>query len=152
MWLKLFSSTDRWALYILITDCFLYLMLPLEIYDHDSKQFVYPLIWLSFFITIAIATIKARSYFLLAFATLIFIVSSCFFYFTFFLFCRWGNHGDVFVSKENDSVKLICKTYDCYGTDEDCRLYKKRILFEHVSWVTSYPDKNVDTTVWRGVH
>ena len=92
------------------------------------------------------------TFFLVKFGTVIYYLVTFLLAFSFFFFCRWGSHGAIYQNKGNAYVKIICKTYDCYGTSEGCRLFKQREILAHVYWVTMFDDTKVDTAIWEEVH
>ena len=140
--------------YLLIIDIVLYLLLPLEVYGIESRYIVYPLIWVSIFV-IGINLLPRKKSIgklvLLIIGTLFYLLITCVFAFVFFLFCRWANHGELYKSKKHDSLRIICKTYDCYGTAEPCRLFKQRELFKRIYWITQFNENKVDTAVWEKI-
>ena len=141
-------------LYLALTDVILYLFLPLEIYDVSSRYIVYTLIWISFFIFFLNLFPSQNSFgktILPVIGTIIYVLITLLFAFVFFLFCGWHNYGAMYQNKKHDSVKIICKTYDCYGTAEGCRLFKQQQILPHVYWVTKFKDKEVDTNVWERI-
>ncbi len=148
MCLNLFPKTNRWFFYILLLDIILYLILPLKIHDVESRDIVYPLIWLSFFILGAIFSTQESNPISLTILTIGYFLITCVLAFLFFGFCRWSNYGELYKNKKHDSLSLICKTFDCYGTSEDCKIYKQRKLLENVYWITKF-DEKIDTTIWQ---
>jgi hypothetical protein len=67
-------------------------------------------------------------------------------------FCRWITYFDSYRKKTHKSVKLVCRSYECYGTDGNCELYKEWPITNHLKWVTKFNDKTVDTTIWESVN
>ena len=69
----------------------------------------------------------------------------------FSLFCAWSDDLLLYKNKKNKSLLIVCRTYDCYGTDEDCHLYKVKKITKHIKWVTKFEEKKVDSTKWNHV-
>lgn len=146
------ALTRKGILYLITVDILLYLLLPLEVYSFQSRYIIYPLIWISLSVIVLNFFPRGKSIeeiILLIIGAVIYLTITCLFAFVFFLFCGWLNYGAVYKNKKHDSLKIICKTYDCYGTADDYRLYKQQELFSHVFWVTKFNDDKVDTTVWE---
>lgn len=152
MWQPLFTISHKWLIYNLAADILLFFLRPLEIYGFATRNFIYPFIAINFFVICAVLLYQERNIISLALVTLIFLVFSFVFVIFNFGLCRWGKHGDIYKNKNNVSLKLICKTFDCYGTAEDCRLYKQRELFKDVYWITKFEYENVDSTIWQRAH
>ncbi len=138
--------------YLAIINVVLYLLLPLEIYGFQSRYIVYPFIWISLSIVGFNFFPPVRSFvdrIFMAFGMVIYLIITSIFAFVFFAFCRWSDHGVRYSNKEQISLKLICRTYDCYGTTDDCRLYKQRRLLGDIYWITEFEESTADTAVWE---
>ena len=142
----------RLLLWLIILDIALYQLLPLEVYGWGARYFIYSFIWISVFI-IALALLPSkkstgRTVYIVA-GSLFYALLTCILAFVFFLFCRWSKHAVLYTSKTNSSLKIVCRTYDCYGTAEDCRKFKQRELLPNIYWLTDFSDKPVDSAVWK---
>jgi predicted membrane channel-forming protein YqfA (hemolysin III family) len=78
-----------------------------------------------------------------------FYIFGTLFYGSRFFMCAEGNHGILFINKRDKSLSLECRTYDCYGTADDCQLYKVKNLTRHIKWVTKFNENQVDTSEWQ---
>jgi hypothetical protein len=129
----------------------LYFLHPLEYGNFKMKTVIYLFIWISIAVIVINVLPKRRSLMKtlgVSIGVLVYFFATCFFGFS-FLFCRWENHGIIYINKSDNSIKIICRTYDCYGTAEGCELFKARQLTKHIKWVTEFNDDPVDTTKWR---
>lgn len=139
------------ATLIILIDFALYLLLPLEFGKFQSRNIIYPLIWISiaFFAKQFIPQKKSTSKRVLVTLGLLgYIFLTCIMAFGFFIFCGLFNYGTLYKNKFEHSLKLVCKSYECYGTAGDCDLYKRRELLPNVFWVTKFTDSKVDSTLW----
>jgi len=57
----------------------------------------------------------------------------------------------MYKNKEDKSILIVCRRFDCYGTAEDCRLFKIKKLTNHLKWVTKFEEAKVDITKWDDV-
>jgi hypothetical protein len=135
---------------ILLADSLLYFLLPLKVYQYESAYVIYPIWWLSVFAIIIIGRWGGTFIEILVFV-FIFLMVSFFFTFLNFFFCGWNDHGILYINKTNHSLRIRCKTFDCYGTSENCRFFKERILLKNIYWVTEFNKNKIDTTVWQEV-
>lgn len=138
-----------WAI---IADILLYQLLPLHIFGIAARQFVYPFIWLSFLLAGMCMLPTKKSFernFLVVAGSLIYGFLTLILAFVFYLFCGWGSHGTFYTNRKNPSLKLVCLTYECYGTADPCQLYKQHELLPRVYWVTEFKEQPIDTTVWK---
>jgi len=139
--------------------CFLALLLlfflsPLEYDNTKYKAFIYPFIYLTTAVILIVWYRRRNSTLeniLIPFAGLIYLFASCNFLVD-HSFCRWTTHFDSYTSRTNKYLKLVCRSYECYGTDGNCQLYKEWSLTNHLKWVTKFNNENVDTTVWKAVN
>lgn len=139
---------------ILLIDFVLYLLLPLEFGKFQSRNIIYPLIWISIAIIIEESTSQKKSSskrISAALGFLVYLFLSCIMAFWFFMFCGWFNYGTLYENKSEHSLKLVCKSYECYGTAGDCELYKRRELLPKIFWVTKFAEVTVDSTIWKKV-
>jgi hypothetical protein len=141
------------ALFLLI-DFVLYLLLPLEFGKFQSRNIIYPLLWISIAIIAEQFIPQKKSTSIKIFVTLGvigYLLISCIMAFGFFMFCGWFNYGAVYKNKAEHSLKLVCKSYECYGTAGDCDLYKRRELLPKIFWVTKFTEAKVDSTIWEKI-
>lgn len=134
----------------LISLLVLLLLLPLEYDNLKAKAFIYPIIWVSAgYIVVRAFPRKSitKSSLLLSLGIIVF--------FQIFIqvigFCAWAKHGTLYINKRDKSIRIICRTYDCLGTAEGCRLFEERRITQHIKWVTSFDEKPIDTTKWQDV-
>jgi hypothetical protein len=129
----------------------LYLLTNIEYDNFKLSGIVYPLIWISLPIILRYILVKekiSRGTYLIGIVVFIFITI---FHLLSSIFCAWSNHSALYKSKSNESITIVCRTYDCYGTAEDCRLYEVIKLTTHFKWVTKFNEKIVDSTKWEKV-
>jgi hypothetical protein len=135
---------------IILVDIFLYLLLPLKFGNLESRYIICPLVWISVGI-IGKEIIPKNKSILKTILVLLgiagYILMTCLFIFFFFLFCTSVNYGTVYQNKNEHSLKLVCRSYECYGTSDDCDLYEERELLPNIYWVTKFTDK-IDPKVW----
>jgi len=143
----------KYFLFIFLLVVFLLYLSPLE-YDNPKFQ-----IYVYLFLYGATAIVLIKWYrrqrstienILIPVAGIIYLFASC----NHLLdnsFCRWMTYFDSYTSKSNNSVKLVCRSYECYGTDGDCKLYKQYSITTHLKWVTKFNEKAIDTTLWKPV-
>jgi predicted membrane channel-forming protein YqfA (hemolysin III family) len=132
----------------------LFLFTRLEFDGFKVKTAVYPILWIGvgilgiryFKILRGSASAIRKSFLGLGLA--LYIFGTLFFGSTFFI-CDQRNHGISFINKQNKSLSLECRTYDCYGTADGCQLYKVRNLTKHIKWVTKFNQNPVDTSEWQ---
>ncbi len=130
---------------------FLYLLTYIEYNNFKLSRIAYPLIWISIPITLRYILVKENvsiRTFIIGIVVFIFI---SIFYLLFSVFCAWSNDSTLYISKSNESITLVCRTYDCYGTAEDCRLYQVTKLKSKFKWVTKFEEKIVDSKKWQKV-
>jgi hypothetical protein len=77
------------------------------------------------------------------------IISLCHILFGFF--CAWSMDNTLYKSKSDNSSIIFCRTFDCYGTTDACRLYKVKKLTNHIKWISTVEEKIVDSTLWDKV-
>jgi hypothetical protein len=148
------KSVSREALFYIAIIISAYFLLPLEYDNFKIKIVLHPLIWTSIVLLIlkifpggktlkraVTAWIGSGVYLLLLFLN-IFMET---------VFCNWGNIGSFYISKTEASVKLVCRTYNCYGTADDCQLFKVSQLTTHIKWVTKFTEKRVDSIQWKSI-
>lgn len=128
----------------------LFASLPMEYDDIKARTFIYPIMWIGagyivFKIFPKKSLTKSSLLIALGIVGLFYILTQV------TGFCAWGHHGTLYVNKKDKSIKIICRTYDCFGTAEGCRLFKERRLTQHIKWVTSLDENPVDTTKWQSV-
>jgi hypothetical protein len=128
-------------------------LLPLEYDNFKLKTVIYPFVWTS--IAVIILKVLPRHNSLLKvifviFGAIVYLLLTGLFVFG-SLICSWTDNGTFYISKSDKSVKLICRTYDCVGTVDNCKLYKEKYLTKHIKWITEFNDKPIDTTKWREV-
>jgi hypothetical protein len=133
----------------LIFSLVLFIFLPLEYDNIKAKTFIYPIMWISLGY-IVFKAFPGKSYTQRILLMLLGIIG-LFYTFTHVIgFCGWIKHGTLYVNKRDKSIRIICRTYDCLGTAEGCRLFEQRIITEHIKWVTNFDEKPIDTT-WQSV-
>ena len=129
-------------------------LIRLEFGGFKAKTVIYPILWVG----IGILGFKYSKLLrgresairksLLGLGLAFYIFGTLFFGFRFFM-CAENNHGISFINKQDKSLSLECRTYDCYGTADDCQLYKVRNLTKHIKWVTKFIENPVDTSKWQ---
>ena len=126
-------------------------LLSLTQMEYDTikfSRFVYPLIWISFpFILKYLSLNSSFRITHILIASVVYIVILCF-SFLFGVFCAWSSDGILYKNKKDKSILIVCRRYDCYGTAEDCRLYKVKKLTEHLKWVKKFQEEKVDKIKW----
>ena len=134
----------------LISFLLLFLFLPLEYDNIKAKTFIYPIIWISMGYIVFKAFPKkslTKSSLLMSLG-----VIGLLYIFTHVIgFCAWIKHGTLYINKRDKSIRIICRTYDCLGTAEDCQLFEERRISQHIKWVTSFDKKPIDTSKWQSV-
>jgi hypothetical protein len=128
----------------------LFISLPLEYDNIKAKTFIYPIMWIgvSYIVFRAFPeNSQTRS------ISLIFLgIIGLFYTITHIVgFCGWSKHGTLYINKRDKSIRIICRTYDCLGTAEGCRLFEVRRITDHIKWVTSFDEKPIDTSKWQDV-
>lgn len=138
------------VLAVLISFLVLFILLPLEYDNTKAKTFIYPIMWISMgYIVFKAFPRKSHTKSILL---MLLGVIGLFYTFTHVIgFCTWTNHGTLYINKRDKSIRIICRTYDCLGTAEGCRLFEVRRITEHIKWVTSFNEKATDTTKWQNV-
>jgi hypothetical protein len=126
----------------------------LELDDFKAKTVIYPILWagigvLGFrYFKILRGSASALRKSLLGLGLAFYIFGTLFFGSSFFM-CAEGNHGILFINKQDKRLSLECRTYDCYGTADGCQLYKVRNLTIHLKWVTKFNENPIDTSEWQ---
>jgi len=126
----------------------------LEINGFKAKTVIYPILWISIgvlgykYYTLLRGSDSAIRKSLLGLGLAFYLFGSLAFGGSLIL-CKEIDHGVSFIHIENKSLSLVCRTYDCYGTVDDCQMYKVRNLTKHIKWVTKYNEKPVDTSKWQ---
>lgn len=129
----------------------LVISLPLEYDNIRAKTFIYPLMWIG----AVYIVFKAFPKKLLVARSLLLVFLGLVGFFVILPrvvgFCGWTHHGTLYVKKGDRSVRIICRTFDCFMTAEGCQRFKERRITEHIKWVTSFDEKTVDSTIWESV-
>jgi len=132
----------------------LFFLSPLEYDNTKSKILIYPFFYVITALVL-IAWYRRRNSTLeniiIPFAGIIYLFISCNFLVD-HSFCGWTTNFDSYTSKTNKSLKLVCRSYECYGTDGNCQLYKEWSLTKHLKWVTKLDNESIDTTIWKAVN
>jgi hypothetical protein len=134
----------------LISFLILFIFLPLEYDNIQAKTFIYPIMWIGMgYIVFKAFPGKSPTKSILL---MLLGIIGLFYTFTHAIgFCAWIKHGTYYINKRDKSIRIICRTYDCYGTAEGCRLFEVRRITEHIKWVTSFDEKPIDTIKWQSV-
>jgi len=129
------------------------ILTPLEYDSIKFKTFIYPTIW----IAMAFLGIKlyrqqnsAIASIFISIGGIIYLLMTCWFALG-FLLCAWTRTLPLYSSRIDSSVTIVCRHYECYGTDSDCELFKEQRLSHHLKWVTKFNETPVDTTVWQKI-
>ncbi|OQP60610.1 hypothetical protein A3860_32875 [Niastella vici] len=128
----------------------LFIFLPLEYDNIKAKAIIYPVMWIS----MGYIVFKAFPGKSLTKSSLLIILGVICLSYTFshvIGFCGWIKHGTLYKNKRDKSIRIICRTYECFGTAEGCQLFEERRITEHIKWVTSFDEKPIDTTKWQSV-
>lgn len=136
---------------VLITLLVLLLLLPLEYDNIRAKSFIYPLMWIGA-VYLVFKAFPKKHY---VTRNLLLIFLGLFGFFVILPrvigFCGWTHHGTLYVKKGDKSIRLVCRSYECYMTDGPCQLFKERRITKHLKWVTSFGEESVDKTIWEEV-
>ena len=127
----------------------LFLLTKIEYDNFKLSGFVYPLLWIStpfIFRYILINGPISRVSFLLGIFGYLLII---FLFSLFSSFCSWSRDVPLYKSRRDKSLIIVCRTYDCYGTTEDCRLYQVKMLTNHIKWVVKFEEIKVDSSKWQ---
>jgi len=128
----------------------LFLLFHLEYDTIKAKTFLSPLFWISvaFFL---IKKLKKKS----TLRSIVFLVGGIVYFFialNFLLdltgFCAWGHSNILYINKSDRSIKLDCRSYECFMTSGDCELYEVKNITNHLKLVTKFNEKQVDTAKW----
>lgn len=126
----------------------LFFLTEIEYDNFKLSPIVYPLIWISipFILKYFLPESSLKiSHVLIASLVYTAIIS---FYLFFSVFCAWSKDLLLYKNKKDKSTLIVCRTYDCYGTAEDCRLFNVKKLTSHIKWVTKFKEEIVDSTKW----
>jgi hypothetical protein len=134
----------------LISFLVLFIFLPLEYDNIKAKTFIYPIMWISLGY-IVFKAFPGKSFTKRILLMLLGVIGLFYTFTQVIGFCAWINHGTLYINKRDKSISITCRTYDCVGTDEGCRLFELRRITEHLQWVTSFDEKPIDTTKWQSV-
>ena len=134
----------------LISFLILFLFLPLEYDNIKAKTFIYPIMWISLGY-IVFKAFPGKSYTKRILLMLLGIIGLFYIFIHVIGFCGWIQYGTLYVNKRDKSIRIICRTYGCFGTAEGCRFFEQRRITEHIKWVTSFDEKPIDTTKWQSV-
>ena len=132
----------------------LFLLTRLEIDGFKAKTIIYPILWIGIgilgfkYFNILKGSASAIRKSLLGLGLAVYIFSTLYFGIQFFM-CAESDHGVLFTHKNNKSLSLVCRTYDCYGTADGCQLYEVRNLTKHIKWITKFNENSVDTSKWQ---
>lgn len=66
-------------------------------------------------------------------------------------FCGWQHYGTMYINKKDRSVTLRLRSYECLMTAGDGDLFEVRQITDHLTRVTEFHEKQVDTTKWEEV-
>ena len=134
-----------------ITFLVLLLLLPLEYDNIKAKSFIYPLMWIGA-VYIVFKAFPKKQYIT---RSLLLVFLGLFGFFVILPrvigFCGWIHYGTLYVKKGDRSIRLVCRSYECYMTDGPCQLFKERRITKHFKWVTSFGEGPVDKTIWEEI-
>ena len=147
------NSPKKWYILTLCLAVLLVIAIPLEYGSFRFKTVVFPILWITLGVTgIKLISNKQNRYMVvkLIIAFGIYVLLTLYFLFT-LTFCRTGESRVWYVHKENPSVNLICRSFECYMTSGPCTLYKSRKIIGKLRWTIKFSDNVVDTTKWQKV-
>jgi hypothetical protein len=127
------------------------ILTPLEYGSFRFKTVMYPALWITIgVIGIRLIQDKRNRHLIvkLIIAFSIYILLTLFFLFR-LTFCKTGNERIWYVHKENASISLICRSFECYQTTGPCTLYKSYKIIGKLKWTIKFSDDIVDTSRWR---
>ena len=137
----------------------LILISPLVIGDFWLSSVTYPLLWI--YLPMVIYTIlpTKKSQLKRILITIFFIsyISICIIPLLRIVMCGYGQSSYEYVSKTNPSIKLVGRTFGCYGTTEDLVLYKVYSISKYIKIETHYltftDHKNIiiDSSKWKKI-
>ena len=129
----------------------LFFFLPLKYDDIKAKTFLYPVIWVSIAFVMYRAFPKPSEL-----RTFVFSIGGIAYFLCVLLYipnvvglCASRDHGTLYVNKKDPSRRITRTGYSCLLTDEDSQWYEERSITQHIKWVTSFDEKQVDTTKWQ---
>jgi hypothetical protein len=147
---SIFKPSVKKVLAVLIFFLVLFIFLPLEYDKIKAKTFIYPIMWTGMGY-IVFKAFRRKSNIQITLLILLGIIG-LFYTITHIIgFCAWGSNGTLYINKKNKSNRIVCRTYDCLGTAEGCRLFEVRRITEHIKWVTNFDEQPIDTTKWQSV-
>jgi hypothetical protein len=147
---KPFRKTVLLSVILIVT---LFLLSKIEYDSFSLKSITYPLLWVTvgiigfrYFKNLPTRSAIRKTILSIGFA--IYVLASLYFTMQLFL-CAESTYGTRYINTKSNSLTLECRTYDCYGTADQCQLYKLRRLTNHIKWVTIFDDKIPDKNEWR---
>ena len=132
----------------------LLLLTKLEFGAYKAKTVIYPILWLGFGVLgvkyyqalRGSASAIRKSIFGLGLA--LYLLGTLVFGFE-YLMCAEINYGISYIDKQDKRISLECRTFGCYGTSDNCQLYKVRHLTKSIKLVTKFDEFPVDTSKWQ---
>lgn len=128
----------------------------MEFGNFKLKSLIYPLIWIMigymgfrYYRSLAGSKSAIRKSILgLGFA--LYIFASIYGIGKHFL-CSDINYGTRYIHKTDDSLSIVCISYECYGTTASHDYYKIKQITSYIRWVTKVNKESIDKTRWRQV-
>jgi hypothetical protein len=131
----------------------LFLLFHLEYDNIKANTFLYPLFWISVEYILIKKFIHKSTL-----RTIVFSLGGVLYFFialNFLVdltgFCAWGHSNILYINKRDKSIKIDCRSYECFMTAGDCELFEVKNITTHLKLVTKFNDKPIDTTKWEKV-
>lgn len=129
------------------------LLLPLQYGTFKFRTVLNPTVWIIVGVVITNLMINKNNkhiFVKLIISFSIYIILTCLFVFR-MIVCRSGDDRILYAHKIDNSLTIVCSSFDCYLTSGPCILYKKRKLLGELTWSTKISEDVIDTTNWERV-
>lgn len=147
----MFKPHSKVYAYIMI---FLLLWIVVSSFEYGDFRFakvLHPLLWILIGLT-GVWLLRNNGYKPIRIKLIIlfgiYLLATCWFLFS-GVFCKSGDGRVVYVNKKNRANTIICRSYSCFLTDDDCEYYSRWKIAGDLRWSRKVYKTKFDSTEWE---